>query len=424
MESRVYMITTEMLQKYAELAVRAGANVQKGQLLVLNAPVECAEFARLCVEEAYKAGAGEVQVMWSDEQVGRLSFEYESDETLTRIPAWQVERKRDQIERGCAYLYIEADTPGLLAHIPGEKLQKVNLARRTAFEPFQYYTMSNHGQWSIVAIPTVAWARKVFPGLGDEEALEKLWEAVLMSVRLTADNDPAGEWAHHDAALMENSAKMNEYAFRTLHFKNGLGTDLTIELVKDHVWAGGGSTTRGGVFFNPNMPTEEVFCMPHKFGVNGTVAATKPLNYQGKLIENFVLTFKDGKVVEHSAEKGGDALLNLLSADGGSSYLGEVALVPHLSPISQSGVLFLNTLFDENASCHLALGEAYPENVRGGTDMSREELDAVGANYSKEHSDFMFGSADMTIVGTREDGSTVTVFENGAFSKEAGFVEG
>lgn len=416
------MITTEMLKKYAELAVRAGANVQKGQLMVLSSPVECAAFARLCVEEAYKAGAGEVQVMWTDEQVHRLNFEYESDETLTRIPAWQVERKRDQIERKCCYLYIDADTPGLLAHIPGDKLQKANLARRTAFEPFQYYTTANHGQWSIVAIPTAAWARKVFPNDSDETALEKLWEAVLMSVRLTEDNDPAREWEHHDAALMANSAKMNEYAFRTLHFKNALGTDLTIELVKNHSWAGGGSTTRGGVFFNPNMPTEEIFCMPYKFGVNGTVAATKPLNYQGKLIENFTLTFQDGKVIAHTAEKGGDALLNLLSADEGSCYLGEVALVPHLSPISQSGVLFLSTLFDENASCHLALGESYPENVKGGTDMSREELNAAGANYSKEHSDFMFGSADMTIIGTREDGSQVTVFENGAFSKEAGFV--
>ncbi len=418
------MISTTMLQKYAELAVRAGANVQKGQLLVLSAPVECANFARLCVEEAYKAGAGEVEVIWSDEQVARLRYEYESTDSLTNVPAWQVERKRDQIDRKCAYLYIDAATPGLLAHIDGAKLQAANLARRTAMEPFQFYTMANHGQWSIVAIPTLAWAKKVFPQESEEIALEKLWEAVLMSVRLTSDNDPAEEWRHHDAVLMANSEKLNEYAFHSLRFRNSLGTDLTVRLVDNHVWAGGGSTTRDGVFFNPNMPTEEVFCMPHKRGVNGTVVATKPLNYQGKLIEGFALTFRDGKVVNHTAEEGADALANLLTADEGSSYLGEVALVPHRSPISQSGVLFLSTLFDENASCHLALGEAYPENVKGGTDMSRAQLDAVGANYSKEHSDFMFGSADMSIVGTRADGSTVAVFESGAFSTAAGFVAG
>lgn len=417
------MITTKMLQKYAELAVRAGANVQKGQLLVISAPVECMEFARLCVEEAYRAGACEVEVMWGDEQVSRMRYEYEDEETLTHVPAWQVERKRAQVERKCAYLYIDAETPGLLAHIDGGKLQGANLARRTALEPFQYYTMANHGQWSIVAIPTTAWAKKVFPGESDEAALDKLWEAVLMSVRLTADNDPAAEWGRHNAVLAANCEKLNEYAFRSLHFTNGLGTDLTLELVKDHVWAGGGATTLGGVFFNPNMPTEEVFSMPYKFGVNGTVAATKPLSYQGKLIENFVLTFKDGKAVDYRAEKGEDALKNLLTADEGSSYLGEVALVPHQSPISRSGILFLDTLFDENASCHLALGQAYPENVKGGADMSREELNALGSNYSKEHCDFMFGSADMRIVGAREDGTTVTIFENGAFSPAAGFAE-
>ena len=417
------MVTTEMLQIYARLAVRVGANIQKGQLLVINAPVECFEFARLCVEEGYRAGACEVEMLWTDEQHSRLRYEHEEEATLTHIHPWQVERKRAQVERKCAYLSIDADTPGLLAHIPGQKLQAANLARRNAMEPFQYYTMANHGQWSIVAIPTVAWAKKVFPEDSDEAALEKLWNAVLMSVRMDGGKDPVDEWRRHDEILAANSAKMNGYRFRSLHFKNSLGTDLHLELVQDHVWTGGGSRTQGGVFFNPNMPTEEIFCMPRKTGVNGTVAATKPLNYQGKLIENFTLTFREGRVAEYTAEKGLDALKNLITADEGSAYLGEVALVPYRSPISQSGILFLNTLFDENASCHLALGEAYPENVKGGTDMSWEELKALGANYSKEHCDFMFGSADMTIVGTREDGGTVTVFENGQFSTGAGFVE-
>lgn len=418
------MVTRKTLQIYARLAVVAGVNVQKGQLLVVNAPVECRAFARLCAEEAYRAGAGEVELQWSDEEHSRLRYEYERDNTLTQIPAWQIERKREQIARKCCFLHLDADTPGLLAHIPGQKLQAANFARRSAFEPFQYYTTANHGQWSIVAIPTCSWAKKVFPDEEETVALEKLWDAVLASVRLDGAVDPAEAWKRHNATLTSNCHRLNEYAFRSLRFKNGLGTDLSVELVANHVWAGGGSITRSGVCFYPNMPTEEVFCMPRKWGVNGTVVATKPLSYQGKLIKSFSLTFEAGKVVAFQAETGGDALQNLLSADEGSAYLGEVALVPHRSPVSQSGILFLNTLFDENASCHLALGDAYPENVEGGLDMEQEDLDALGANHSKEHSDFMFGSADLCITGVCADATEVPFFKNGAFLEAAGFTEG
>lgn len=414
-------MTTEKLQKYAALAVRTGVNVQKGQLLVLTASVDCAAFARLCVEEAYQAGAGEVQVNWSDEHADRLRYEYEDEATLTQIAPWRVEQKRNHIDRGCCFLRLESDTPGLLAHIPGGKLQAAGQARRAAFEPFQAYTMANHGQWSVVGVPSPAWAQRVFPGAPD--ALERLWDAVLQSVHVGADNDPVAAWKRHDEALMKNSATLNGYQFEALHFTNALGTDLRVELVGDHIWCGGGSTARNGAFFNPNMPTEEVFCMPRKLGVHGTVTATRPLNYQGKLIEDFTLTFQDGKVVERSARRGEDVLDNLLTADAGSCYLGEVALVPYHSPISQSGVLFLETLFDENASCHLALGEAYPENVKGGTEMCRPELDAVGANYSKEHCDFMFGSADLRVEGVCTDGRRVTVFEDGDFCLASGFLQ-
>lgn len=418
------MIDMELLRKYARLAVRTGANVQPGQLMILTVSVDCAPFARLCVEEAYLAGAGQVQVTWTDEQTGRLRYEHEALETLAAVPHWQVEQKREQVDQKCCYLYVESDTPGLLAHIPGEKLQAAGIARRTAFEPFRYYTMANHGQWSIVAIPTPAWAAQVFPGEQPDAALRKLWDAVLMSVRVTPDNDPVAEWTRHDQALMANSRKMNEYAFRSLHFTSGLGTDLTVELVPRHVWAGGGSTARNGAFFNPNMPTEEIFSMPLKTGVNGVVYASKPLDYQGKLIRDFWFRFRDGAVVDYGAAQGLDALKNLVEFDAGSRYLGEVALVPHRSPISQSGILFLNTLFDENASCHLALGDAYPENVQGGEDMTQAQLDAAGANHSKEHCDFMFGTADLAITGLTQDGREIPVFRAGAFVPEAGFVEG
>ncbi len=416
------MPTNEMLQKYARLAVRSGANIQKGQLMVLNVSVDCADFARLCVEEAYKAGAGEVQVNWNDEQCSRLRFEYESDETLTAIAPWRVEQKKNNVERGCCYLYIDSDTPGLLSHIPSERLQAAGIAQRKAMEPYKYYTMANHGQWCIVAYPTTAWAKKVFPGVADDAALEKLWNAVLMSMRITPDNDPVAEWAGHNKALAENAQRLNDYGFRSLHLKNSLGTDLTVKLVPNHVWAGGGSDTQGGVFFNPNMPTEEVFSMPLKSGVDGKVFSSKPLCYQGKMIDGFWLTFRDGKVIDYGAAEGLDALKSLVEFDEGSAYLGEIALVPYRSPISMSGVLFLNTLFDENASCHLALGEAYPENVKGGAEMTKEQLAAAGANDSMEHCDFMFGTADLTIVGTTQEGNEITVFQDGGFSAQAGFI--
>lgn len=409
------MVSEKALRKYARLAVRTGANVQKGQLLVVNASVDSAYFVRLCVEEAYRAGAGEVEVTWTDESVSKMKYQNEWKETLSRIAPWRVEQKRNFIDQKCCFLYIESATPGLMADIDGAKLQAARAARETAFEPFEFYTMANFGQWAIVAIPTVAWAKKVFPDYDGEKALNALWDAVLMSVRITDENDPVAEWEQHNRDLTCRSKALNDSRFQSLHFQNGRGTDLTVGLIPNHVWEGGCSTAKNGAVFNPNMPTEEVFTMPYKFGVNGRVYATKPLSYQGKMIDGFHLDFQDGKVVDFAAEKEEETLKSLIEFDEGSCYLGEVALIPHDSPISNSGILFLNTLFDENASCHLALGASYPENVRGGAEMKREELAKLGSNYSKIHCDFMFGSEDMRIDGTAGDGSTVPVFRNGNF---------
>jgi aminopeptidase len=410
------MISQKALQKYAELAVRTGVQVQKGQLLVISSSVDCAYFTRMCVAEAYKAGAGEVLVNWDDELTAKLIYQNESTETLAEIAPWRIEQKKNCIDKKCCFLYIESATPGLLADVDGKKLQAMRMAKETAFEQFEYYTMANIGQWSIVAIPTVGWAKKAFPGLSDEKALEALWEAVLMSVRISDDNDPVAEWEEHNKKLRHYCGLLNTCNFQSLHFTNAMGTDLTVELVKDHVWLGGSETAKNGAIFNPNMPTEEVFTMPYKFGVNGRVYATKPLSYQGKLIENFCLDFKDGKVVNFSAEKEEDTLRSLIEFDEGSGYLGEVALISYDSPISKSGVLFLNTLFDENASCHLALGASYPDNLKNGTELTREALNELGSNYSKLHCDFMFGSADMHIVGTMPDGKEIEVFTKGNFA--------
>lgn len=409
------MVSQKLLQKYAELAVRTGVHVLKGQLLVISSSVDSAYFTRMCVEEAYKAGAGEVLINWGDELTTKLAYQNESTGTLAEIAPWRLEQKKNCIDKKCCFLYIESATPGLLADIDGKKLQTVRMAKETVFEQFEYYTMANFGQWSIVAIPTTSWAKKVFPNLSDQNALDALWDAVLMSVRISDDNDPVAQWEQHDIRLTNHCKLLNSFNFKSLHFKNAMGTDLTVALVKDHVWLGGNETAKNGAVFNPNMPTEEVFTMPYKSGVNGRVHATKPLSYQGKLIEDFYLDFKEGKVVGFSAKKEEDTLKNLIEFDEGSSCLGEVALISYDSPISKSGILFLNTLFDENASCHLALGASYPDNVKNGTELKREELNKLGSNHSKIHCDFMFGSADMSIAGTTQSGKEIDIFIDGNF---------
>lgn len=409
------MVSENQLKKYARLAVKMGVNVQEGQLLVISADVRDYKFADLCVEEAYKAGAGKVVVDWSSEHNTRLGYEYMSKETLADIAQWQYDKRKEEQDKGCCYLHLISQTPNLLEGIDSEKIMARQMAASKMFAPLQSYTMNSEGQWSIVALPSAGWAKKVFPDCAGEEAIDKLWNAILMSVRVSEDNDPVAEWDTHNKQISHYCEVLNDNNFKALHFKNSLGTDLTVELVKNHIWAGGCEAAGNGAVFNPNMPTEENFCMPYKYGVNGKVVATKPLSYQGKLIDGFELDFKDGKVAAFHAEKEEEALKNLVEYDEGSCYLGEVALISYDSPINNTGILFYNTLFDENASCHLALGRAYPSNVKGGTEMSEEELAAAGANYSMTHNDFMFGSADMHVDGIKEDGTVVTIFENGNF---------
>jgi aminopeptidase len=410
------MPSQNRLRKYARLAVNIGANVQPGQLLVLQGQTDTREFIRLCVEEAYEAGASLVNVRWNDDPTQHTTFLKAPVEALEEVPQWMVAQFDYFMEKGAALLSVASPTPGLLADVDPAKLQRANIAQRKATTKWQSHMMGNKTQWSIVAVPTVAWAKKVFPDLNDEDSVAALWEAILNAVRVHEDNDPVQEWNEHNARLSAHNKALNDYNFKTLHFKNGLGTDLYLDLVPNHIWAGGSEVAGNGVRFNPNMPTEESFSMPLKTGVYGKVVATKPLNYQGRMIDGFWLQFKDGKVVEYDAAKEKEALTNLLTLDEGSSYLGEVALISQDSPISNSNILFLNTLFDENASCHLALGRAYPMNIKGGNEMSPEELAAAGSNHSMEHQDFMFGSADMEITGITHDKNEVVVFKNGNFA--------
>jgi len=404
-----------LVNKLAKLAVSVGANVQKNQEVVIRGTTETKELIREIAEEAYLKGAKRVHVQWSDDYVSKSSLKHATVETLEDISPWLVEQHKVFVEAGACFISVTSPIPGLNHDVEPIKAQKAGIAAQKALGFFREHLMGNRAQWTIVAAPNAVWAKQVFPKLSEEDAVEALWNAIFDASRVRLDNDPIKEWEKHNEVLLAHNKILNNYNFKHLHFKNNLGTDLIVELVKDHVWAGGGEHATNGAYFNPNIPTEETFTMPYKWGTRGKVVATKPLNYQGKLIDEFYLVFKDGKVVEHGAKKEKEALDNLLDTDEGSRYIGEIALISHDSPISNTNILFLNTLFDENASCHMALGRAYPMNVKNGVNTKIEDLEKIGYNNSMVHSDFMFGSKDMEITGVTQDGKEIKVFEKGNF---------
>lgn len=400
-----------LLSKYAELSVRVGVNLQNGQTLVINSPIECAEFTRIVAKEAYKAGAKEVHVEWSDEELTLIKFMNAPEEAFKEFPKWKAEGYEDLAKNGAAFLSISASNPELLKDVDPKRVAESNKTRSIALKKYREYIMNSTVSWSIVSIPTKAWSKKVFPNLSEESAIEKLWENIFKIVRVDKD-DPLDAWNDHLDNLQKKVEFLNEKKFKKLHYISN-GTDLTIELPEKHIWAGGGEYNSKQTYFVANMPTEEVFTLPLKTGVNGKVKSTKPLNYSGNLIDNFTLIFKNGKIVDFSAEKGYETLKKLIETDEGSHYLGEVALVPYDSPISNSNIIFYNTLFDENASCHFALGEAYPICLEGGSNMNEEELKKSGANISLTHVDFMLGSSDLDITGETRDGEVVHIFKDG-----------
>jgi aminopeptidase len=409
------MPSHQMIRDYARLIVKLGINVQQDQGVMINANTDTKDFIRILVEEAYKAGSKQVTVRWTDEMIQHHHYTYNSLETLQEIPQYLVDQFKYFIDKGYAVISVHAETPGLMADVDPQKLQAAALASGKALKAWREHVMGNRTQWTVVSVPTPNWAKKLFPDLSEEAAIEELWKYMLKAVRVDGQNNPIEIWAQHNETLHAHNAILNQHQFKALKFKNTLGTDLRVELVDNHVWAGGSETSTQGVVFNANLPTEEAFTMPHKDGADGIVYASKPLNYQGTTIDGFWLRFEKGKVLEFDAKQGKEALSNLLSFDEGSSSLGEVALVGYDTPISQSGLLYINTLFDENASCHLALGRAYPMNIKNGNNMSLEELQKHGYNNSMAHVDFMFGTDDLSIVGEKANGETVVIFEKGNF---------
>lgn len=405
---------TDRMRQYARLLIRVGVNIQKGQDLVLFSPVECAPFARMCATEAYAAGCREVIVNWRDDYMTREKYLKAADDVFDSYPSWLADFYNGYAEQGAAYLSISASDPENLKGVDPGRIHRAEVASGAAVKTFRRLQMVNGFPWCIASVPVASWAKKVFPDADGETAVDKLWDAICAAVRVDGA-DPVENWEKHLAALGARKRKLNEYRFRTLHYVNSLGTDLTIELPKTHFWQAGGDRTHDGQVFIANMPTEEIFTAPKRDGVNGVVVASMPLVKDGNVIDKFSMRLRDGKIVEVHAEQGEDVLKSAISVDEGASYLGEVALVPYDSPISNAGILFYNTLFDENASCHLAFGEAYP-CIEGGMEMDREELSAHGLNDSITHVDFMVGTADLSITGTTWDGREVPVFKDGNFA--------
>lgn len=401
-----------LLDKYARLTIRTGLNLQKGQILVIASPIECAAFTRTIAEIAYQEGARDVIINWKDELFTRIRFLHAPEVVFEEFPQWQRDFYVTYMQQGAAFLNIAAADPELLKNVNPARVAKAQKASNSALKEYRESLMNNKNVWCVVAAPTEAWAKRVFPHDSSDTAVAKLWQAIFKAVRADVA-DPVAAWEKHKHSLKRIADFLNHYNFRMLHYKNSLGTDLQIELPQDHIWQGGSEYSAGGVEFMANIPTEEVFTVPKKMGVNGTVIATKPLHYNGNLIEQFSLTFQQGKIVNFHAERGYEILKELIETDEGAHYLGEVALVPHDSPISRSSILFLNTLFDENASCHLAIGKAYPTCLKNGHNMSSQELAAQGANDSLVHEDFMIGTSDLEITGITSCGEAVPVFKNG-----------
>lgn len=401
-----------MLKKYATLAVKKGVNLQKDQVLLVNSPIECVDFSRAIAEVAYKEGAKEVVVHYSDQSLQKLKLEYASMDTLKETPNWIAESYNSYAKQGCAVISISASDPDAYKNIPMDKIAAFQKSRQLALKEYYDYSMSNKIRWTVVSVPTEAWALKVFKNSNSEEAVSKLWDVIFNVVRLNSD-DPIEAWNEHNNNISKNLNFLNSNKLKKLHYKNSIGTDLTIELPEDHIWLGGSEKCAAGIEFNANMPTEEVYTLPKKTGINGTVVSSKPLSYGGNLIDDFSLTFKDGKVIDFTAKEGFETLKKLLDSDDGAKYLGEVALVPYDSPISNSNLIFYNTLFDENAACHLAFGKAYPTCIINGENLSDSELSKKGANDSIIHVDFMIGTKDLDITGYTEDNTEIKIFTSG-----------
>ena len=399
-----------VLREYAKLIVRTGVNVQKGQTVVVIADLDQPEFVQMVVEEAYKAKAKEVIVQWTYQPMAKLHYRYQTVKTLGTVKEWEKARQEFYCDVLPARIYLMSEDPDGLKGVNMEKMTKAQQMIYPIMKPYRD-RRENKEQWCIAAVPGKAWAKKVFPGLRTSLAMEKLWEAILSCSRV--NEDPIQAWNEHNADLKSRCDYLNSLHIRRLHYTADNGTDLNVGMIPQGEWKGGGDTSLQGIYFNPNIPTEECFISPMKGQAEGIVYSTKPLSYQGQLIDNFWIKFENGKAVDSGAEQNAELLKTMLTMDEGAAYLGECALVPQRSPICESGILFYNTLFDENAACHLAMGMGFADTIQDFQNKTLEECRQLGINDSMIHEDFMIGCDSMNIDAICADGSVVPVFRNG-----------
>ena len=399
-----------VLRKYAKLIATVGVNVQKGQEVFIAADLDQPEFVAMVVEECYRAGAKKVVVDWDYQPLAKLHYRWRSNKTLGEVQGYEEARWQHYVETIPCRIYLISEDPDGLKGINAAKMAKANQARFKVIKPYRE-KLENRYQWCIAAVPGAAWAKKLFPKLSKGQAIEALWEAILSASRVT--EDPTEAWKEHNANLLARCQYLNELGIETLEYHSSNGTDFRVGMMEQGRFCGGGDTSLQGIYFNPNIPTEEVFISPKKGVAEGIVYSTKPLSYQGQLIENFSIRFEAGKAVEVHAEKNEELLKQLINMDEGAAYLGECALVPYDSPIQNSGLLFYNTLFDENAACHLALGRGYADTIRGFENLSHEECKEMGLNDSMVHEDFMIGAEDLDIDAITRDGRRVPIFRKG-----------
>lgn len=402
------------LKKYAKLIVKVGLNVKKGQSVFIAAGLDQPEFVTMVVEECYKAGASEVYMEWSHQPIEKLSSNYRSLESLSEMKPWNLAKWEYKAEKYACRLFLESEDPDGMNGVDQEKMSAARRAIYPIVKPFRE-KMENRHQWCIAAVPGKAWAKKVFPHLSESKAVEAMWKAILYTSRADGNN-PVQAWKEHNADLAARSQYLNDLGLASLEYESSNGTKLTVGLMDGSLFCGGQEKLLNGRKFNPNVPTEEVFSTPKAGSAEGIVYSSKPLSYMGELIDNFSLRFENGRVVEVKAEQGEELLRKMVSMDEGAAMLGEVALIPYDSPISQSGILFYNTLFDENASCHLALGHGFNECLKGFEKMTNEQRKAAGINDSMIHVDFMIGTQDMNITGVTKDGKRVAIFRNGTWA--------
>ncbi|RCW77213.1 aminopeptidase [Saliterribacillus persicus] len=408
------LVSEEQLKKYAELAVRAGVNVQKNQLVIIHSDIKNVTFARLIQKSAYESGASNVVIDWTDEQSTKEFYLNAADDAIDHFPNWQKARFKEWDDAGAAYIHIISENLDVFEDVSTERISRFQKASRTMLKDYYAKIRSHEVRWCLLAVPYFAWATKVFPHLSKEEALESLWQLILRGARADGTN-PIKDWEIHDRALESRKKFLNDSQFEALHFTNSRGTDLLVGMPKNHIFIGGSVIDKKGIPFFPNIPTEEIFSAPDKNEVNGKLVATKPLIYGGSVIDDFYLTFKDGRITAYYAATGQEALQSLIETDEGSHYLGEIALVSNNSPLSQADTLFYNTLFDENTACHIGIGNASPSNLQNGSNLSVKELKGAGLNTSLLLVNVAFGTEDMKVVGIKEDGTEILLMKNGDF---------